>query len=98
MKYVATNGEVYIQARSLSKLSRKVERYLVKTAKIELKRELDVSPLEEYYGRYRIRYFDYQVNIKKLGVQSVTVKGMYIFNEEIAMWDITREFEVSKRW
>ena len=98
MKYVATNGEVYIQARSLSRLSRKVEKYLVKTAKIELKCELDVSPWEEYYERYQVSYFDYQVDIKKLGVQSITVKGMYIFNEEIAMWNITREFEVSKRW
>ena len=98
MKYVATNGEVYIQARSLGRLSRKVEKYLVKTAKIELKRELDVSRLEEYYALYQISYFDYQVNIKKLGIQRVTVKGMYIFNEEIAMWNITRWFKVSKRW
>ena len=98
MKYVATNGEVYIQARSLSRLSRKVEKYLVKTAKIELKRELDVSPLEEYYERYQVSYFDYQVDIKKLGFQDITLKGMYIYKEEIAMWNITREFEVSKRW
>ena len=98
MKYVATNGEVYIQAMSLSRLSRKVEKYLVKTAKIKLKCELDVSPWEECYERYQISYFDYQVNIKKLGIQSITVKGMYIFAEKIAMWDITREFEVSKRW
>ena len=98
MKYVATNGEVYIQARSLSRLSRKVEKYLIKTAKIKLKHELDISPWEEYYERYQISYFDCQVNIKKLGIQSITVKGMYIFSEEIAMWDITREFEVSKRW
>lgn len=98
MKCVATNGEVYIQARSLSRLSRKVEKYLVKTAKIELKRELDVSPWEEYYERYQISYFDYQVNITKLGLQDITIKGMYIYKEEIAMWNITREFEVSKRW
>ena len=98
MKYVATNGEVYIQAKSLSRLSRKVEKYLVKTAKIELKCELDVSRFDEYYERYQISYFDCQVNIKKLGVQNIVVKGMYIYKEEIAMWNITREFEVSKRW
>ena len=98
MKYVATNGEVYIQARSLSRLSRKVEKYLVKTAKNGLRCELDISPYDEYFSRYQISYFDRQVDIKKLGVQDITVKGMYIFKEEIAMWHITKEFEVSKRW
>ena len=97
MKYVATNDEVYIQARSLSRLSRKIEKYLVKTAKIELKDELNMSLWDEDYERYQINYFDYQVNITKLGLQDITIKGMYIYKEEIAMWNITRKFEVSKR-
>lgn len=98
IKYIATNGEVYIQAKSLRRLSRKIEKYLIKIAGIELKDKLNVSEIDEYYERFQISYFDRQINIQELGIQDIALQGMYIYKEEIMMWSLTREFEVLKRW
>ena len=69
-----------------------------KESYIEVKDDSRIADTHNILCEEQIDYFDYQVNITKLGLQDIAIKGMYIYKEEIAMWNITREFEVSKRW
>ena len=98
MKYVATNDTVYIQARSLNRLSKKVEKYLVKLAEENLKKELELSLLDEWNDSFQAVYIGNQVNITRLGFQDITVKGLYKNYSEVDMWNITKTFKVFKRW